>query len=167
MIELLNSTCVCHVLYFSFFILYSWSQGNSCIACSWRERGFPQIFVNFLHTSRAARARGFDSSPSISDIGNLSFRWIIHFWYFFFLLGDKARCPIFPRGQEHSKQYRYRHAEKKKKSWCTGKPRPNLWSTEVLNLDRFKFTAVVLVYIQLYRYSCMLHGRTDTDSTAG
>ncbi len=37
---------------------------------------------NFMHRARAARPRGFDSLPSLSDVGTLSFRWIIHFWYF-------------------------------------------------------------------------------------
>ena len=35
----------------------------------------------FMHRVRAACPRGFDSLPSLSDVGTLSFRWIKPFWY--------------------------------------------------------------------------------------
>ena len=47
-----------------------------------------------MHGARAARARGFDSLPSLSDVGTVSFRWILPFWYFCCLLADKARLAL-------------------------------------------------------------------------
>jgi hypothetical protein len=53
-----------------------------------RERTY-SIFS--MHRARAGCARGFDSLPSLSDVGTFSFRWILPFWYFCFLLAYKAR----------------------------------------------------------------------------
>ena len=50
--------------------------------------------------ARAARACGFDSLPSLSDVWTFSFRWILPFWYFCFLLGDKARLALSPKRKQ-------------------------------------------------------------------
>ena len=65
-------------------------QGTYCIfgrgkINAWRPRSaFARDFVNFrekkfMHRARAARPRGFDSLPSLSDVGTFSFRRILPF----------------------------------------------------------------------------------------
>jgi hypothetical protein len=59
---------------FPYEILYSWPQGIRYTA-----RGAPaRVFVNFRNfapcITRTRRARGFDSLPTLSDVGTLSFR---------------------------------------------------------------------------------------------
>ena len=48
-----------------------------------------------MHQARAAPPRGFDSLPSLSDVGTFSFWWILPFWYFCFLLQYKARLALY------------------------------------------------------------------------
>ena len=47
-----------------------------------------------MHRARAARPRGFDSLPFLSDVGTLSFRWILPFWYFCLRKCDKASLAL-------------------------------------------------------------------------
>ena len=47
-----------------------------------------------MHRARAARSRGFDSLPSLSDVRILSFRWIKLFWYFCLQTQYKARLAL-------------------------------------------------------------------------
>ena len=56
------------------YCTYDWQKINA-----WRARGeCARVSVNFRKFSpcmaRAARARGFDSLPSLSDVGTVSFR---------------------------------------------------------------------------------------------
>jgi hypothetical protein len=72
---------------------------------AWRPRkARARDFVNFRKTysciARAALPLGFDSLPSLSDVGTCSFRWILPFWYFCFLLGDKARLALSPKRKQ-------------------------------------------------------------------
>ena len=67
---------------------------------TWRAHGAAaRVSVNFLKFSPciacARRARGFDSLPSLSDVGTLSFRWNLPFWYFCFLLTYKLRLAVY------------------------------------------------------------------------
>jgi hypothetical protein len=63
------------------YILYPWPRQNQRMAPAQRPcAGFRQFSGGkFLHRARAARSRGLDSLPSLSDVATLSFRWIIHF----------------------------------------------------------------------------------------
>jgi hypothetical protein len=67
---------------------------------AWLARGAAaRVFVNFRKFSpciaRAARPRMFDSLPSLSDVGNLIFRWILPFSYFCFLLQYKSSLALY------------------------------------------------------------------------
>ena len=48
-----------------------------------------------MHRARGARPRGFDGLPSLSDVATVSFRSIIHFWYFCLIWGNKASLALF------------------------------------------------------------------------
>ena len=48
-----------------------------------------------MHRARAARPRGFDSLPSLSDVGTFSFRWIKPFWYFCLKKRYKASLALY------------------------------------------------------------------------
>ena len=61
--------------------------------------GRARVSVNFRKFSpriaRGARSRGLDSLPSLSDVWTLSFRWIIHFWYFCLQTQYKAKLALY------------------------------------------------------------------------
>ena len=93
-----------HPLLHRFPLLYLWAAQNSCMASAQRScAGFREFSKKiFMHRARAARPRGFDSLPSLSDVGTLSFRWILPFWYFCFLLAYKASLALYAkRKQKH------------------------------------------------------------------
>jgi hypothetical protein len=79
-------------------VLYLWVAGNHRIAPAQLScAGFRKFSEKkFMHRARAARPRGFDSLPSLSDVGTLSFRWILPFWYFCFLLAYKPSLALYP-----------------------------------------------------------------------
>jgi hypothetical protein len=69
-------------------------------------------FVNFrrkkfMHRARGG-ARGFDSLPSLSDVGTLSFRWIdlLPFWYFCLRDCNKASLALL---QSRKQKYMYQN----------------------------------------------------------
>ena len=76
-------------------VLYYCTYEQRKLAAQRPRRARARDFVNFRKKySCIARARQFDSLPSLSDVGTLSFRWIFPFWYFCFLLEDKARLAL-------------------------------------------------------------------------